>query len=698
MTRIVLTITLLCFFSNLSFGQFAFERNYEIAVAKNDKTLTRAWEGGLNYPIFSNIDFDNNGNQDLIAFDKSGNRLIVFKNDQLSFEPINIPVILDKWVLFRDFNCDNLPDIFTGTAGGIKVYKNNGNFSFTLETSQLQSDLGSFTSNLSIPNEDIPGITDVDGDGDMDILTFDNNGIYIEYHKNTSTENTGECGLEFKLESSCWGNFSENETTNEITLNQTCTRNDMTILGGGEHAGSTITTIHSTTNKPVDVLIGDISFNNLNYLTNGGSQLTSNIIDVDHNFPNYDNPVTMYLFPYASYADANNDSKKDLLISSNNALIGNNKEVLYYKNIGVNQDTFSFQTNTFLIGDMLDFGKGAYPIWVDENQDGLTDILVGNNALNYNGNIKATLSLLRNIGTQTNPTFEVINDDYLDFSENEETYLYPALGDLDKDGDDDLLLGLQNGKILYLNNQAGANMPYDFLIASAEFENIDVGNYAAPVLFDVNGDASIDLTVGEQNGSLFYYENQNNFGYNYSIEVENFGGVSTQNYSNGIFFGYSTPYFFKENEKTHLLVGGESGKTHGYMNISEEISSTLQLDFSDFHNTKDGGYSKPLMGDLNSDGNPELIIGNQCGGLALYMGMEPEKTKKIVSTRKIEYILSENTLHINSLPIQKMELRDINGKLISQSSGNQIFIPETKGVFFVRAESSFEIISIKILR
>lgn len=698
MTRIVLIITLLCFFSNLSFGQFAFERNYEIAVTKNDKTLTRAWEGGLNYPIFSNIDFDNNGNQDLIAFDKSGNRLIVFKNNQLSFEPINIPITLDKWVLFRDFNCDNLPDIFTGTAGGIKVYKNNGNFSFTLETSQLQSDLGSFTSNLSIPNEDIPGITDVDGDGDMDILTFDNNGIYIEYHKNTSTENTGECGLEFRLESSCWGNFSENETTNEITLNQTCTRNDMTILGGGEHAGSTITTIHSATNKPVDVLIGDISFNNLNYLTNGGSQLTSNIIDVDHNFPNYDNPVTMYLFPYASYADANNDSKKDLLISSNNALIGNNKEVLYYKNIGVNQDTFSFQTNTFLIRDMLDFGKGAYPIWVDENQDGLTDILVGNNALNYNGNIKATLSLLRNVGTQTNPSFEVINDDYLDFSENEETYLYPALGDLDKDGDDDLLLGLQNGKILYLNNQAGANMPYDFLIASAEFENIDVGNYAAPVLFDVNGDASIDLTVGEQNGSLFYYENQNNFGYDYSIEVENFGGVSTQNYSNGIFFGYSTPYFFKENEKTHLLVGGESGKTHGYMNISEEISSTLQLDFSDFHNTKDGGYSKPLMGDLNSDGNPELIIGNQCGGLALYMGMEPEKTKKIVSTRKIEYILSENTLHINSLPIQKMELRDINGKLISQSFGNQIFIPETKGVFFVRAESSFEIISIKILR
>ena len=698
MIRIALTINLLCFLLNPSFGQFSFERSYEIAVTKNNKTLTRAWEGGLNYPIFSNVDFDNDGNQDLIAFDKSSSRLVVFKNNQLQFMPINLSLHLDKWALFRDFNCDNLPDIFTGTAGGIKVYRNDGNFSFSLETTQIQSNLGSFTSNLFIPTEDIPGIVDIDGDGDMDILTFDNTGTFVEYHKNTSIENTGQCGLEFKLESSCWGNFSESATTNEITLNQSCSGSDMNILGGGEHAGSTITTINTSANDPIDVIIGDVSFKNLNYLTNGGNQLNSNIIEVDNNFPSYDNPISMQLFPYASYVDVNHDSKKDLLITSNNASIGNNKEIIHYKNIGVNQDTFSFQTNSFLVGDMMDFGKSAYPIWVDENQDGLTDILIGNNALNYNGTIKATLSLLRNIGSKTHPSFEIITDDYLNFSENEETYLYPAIGDLDQDGDDDLLIGLQNGKILYLNNQAGANMPYDFLIASAEFENIDVGNYAAPVLFDVNGDSAIDLTVGEQNGSLFYYENQTVYGYDYSVETENFGGVSTQNYSDGIFFGYSTPYFFKDDEKIHLLVGGESGKTLGYMNIKEEINSNLQLDFSDFHNTKDGGNSKPLLGDLNADGNPELIIGNQCGGLAFYKGIEPEKTSKIISTRKIDYLLSENILQIQSIPIQSIELWDLNGKLISQSNGNRILLPENNGVFFIRAESSSEIISIKIVR
>ena len=348
---------------------------------------------------------------------------------------------------------------------------------------------------------------------------------------------------------------------------------------------------------------------------------------------------------------------------------------------------------------MLDFGTGAYPIWVDENQDGLTDILIGSNGIRKNGKITATLSLLRNVGTPKNPSFELINEDYLSFSSNEETYLYPAIGDLDSDGDDDLLLGLENGKLLYLNNQAGSGQPYDFSIVSPSFENIDVGNYAAPVLFDVNGDSAIDLTIGEENGSLFYYENQKRLGFNYSLEIKNFGGVSTQDFSEGIFFGFSTPYFFRDEKKTHLLVGGESGKTQGYMNIKDEIYSDLELDFSDFHNTKDGGYSKPLVGDLNSDQKPELIIGNQCGGLAFYLGTEPQKAEIMTSVKKnIEYSILQNRLQINYLNVLNIQLRDLNGKLITQCEGNTIHLPLKKGVFLIRVELPDEVASFKIIR
>lgn len=698
MHRITLTITYLCFSFNSSFGQLAFTRIYETVVVKNKKTLSRAWEGGLNYPIFSNVDFDNNGKTDLIAFDKSGNRLVIFKNEALIFEPVKLDLNLGQWVLFRDFNCDNLPDIFTESVGGIKVYRNNGNFAFHLETSQIQSNLGSFTSNLFVSNEDIPGIIDLDEDGDLDILTFDNIGKHIEFHKNLSFENTGTCGLEFKIESNCWGNFSENANTNEISINQNCSKKRTFTLSGGEHAGSTIATIKSEKNQTVDLIIGDISYENLNYLKNGGDPSESQIVDVDNNFPSYDNPVNMYIFPYASSVDVNQDSKSDLLICSNNPLIGNNKEIMYYKNIGINEDTFSFQSNSFLIGEMLDFGTGAYPIWVDENQDGLTDILIGSNGVKKNGSRIASLSLLRNVGSTTKPSFELVTEDYLNFLANEETYLYPAIGDLDNDGDDDLLLGLQNGKLLYLNNRAGPGQPYDFLIVSPTFENIDVGNFSAPVLFDVNGDSAIDLTIGEENGSLFYFENQNSLGYDYSVEIKDFGGVSTQDFSEGIFFGFSTPYFFKDNEKTHLLVGGESGKTQGYMDIKDELYSNLQLDFSNFHNTKDGGYSKPLIGDLNSDDKPELIIGNQCGGLAFYLGIEPKKVKKITSLQNVEYSILENRLQIKNSATLSIELRDINGKLICKTGGNSILLPPKKGVFLIRFELPDEITSFKIIR
>ena len=218
MLRIPLTFTLLCVLINISNGQLQFIRDYDVPVSKNSQQLNRSWEGGLNYPIFSNIDMDGNGLDDLVGFDKSGNRLVAFKNTDLSFEPINLDLTLDRWVLFRDFNCDNFPDIFTGTSGGIRVYKNNGDFTFTLESIQIQSDLGLFTSNLLVANEDIPGIVDLDGDGDLDVLTFEINGVYLEYHKNLSVENSGSCGLTFKKESDCWGRFEENATTNKIVL------------------------------------------------------------------------------------------------------------------------------------------------------------------------------------------------------------------------------------------------------------------------------------------------------------------------------------------------------------------------------------------------------------------------------------------------------------------------------------------------
>ena len=70
-------------------------------------------------------------------------------------------------------------DVFTGTTSGIKVYENAGLFEFVLASTLLQSDFGTFTSNLNVLNQDIPGIIDIDRDGDLDIITFNINGVTI---------------------------------------------------------------------------------------------------------------------------------------------------------------------------------------------------------------------------------------------------------------------------------------------------------------------------------------------------------------------------------------------------------------------------------------------------------------------------------------------------------------------------------------
>lgn len=673
MIRIILIIITLNL-AKTSFSQYTFSRSYDINVNEGSTQLNRAWEGGLNYPIFSNIDFDNDGKIDLVAFDKSGKRLLLFNHNDLKFQPINTNLILERWVLFRDFNCDGFYDIFTATTGGIRVYKNTGNMSFILEKSILQSDYSNFTSNLYVSNLDIPGIVDIDGDGDLDVLTFDINGISIEYHENLSMDKFQNCNeLKFNLNTKCWGEFTENATTNNINLNQSCgSVNDQKKKDGKRHMGSTITTLDQNKDGDIEIILGDISFNNLVYLNNGGSNSNAIINTTSNNFPDYSNSFNINTFPYVSYADVDFDGKNDLIGVSNSESSGDNKKVVLHKNIGVIQDTFSFETNEFLINEMLDFGAGAYPVLIDENQDGLLDLLVGNSGEKINGNEIGKLALLRNTGSAGNPAFELINDDYLNLSNNNLTYIFPTIGDIDGDGDNDLFIGLENGKIAYYKNTAGIGNTANFVLADGFFNSIDIGNFAAPQLFDVNEDNLLDLIIGEQEGSLTLFTNQgtaNNAIFN--VEEKEFGGITTQDFSTGAFHGFSTPHLFKDADTTRILVGSEDGGVYYYKNIDSLQMGKIVLTSKDFARTKDGGRSSVITHDLNNDMYLDLFIGNLSGGIAYHKGEFHTSVNPIKYTSNIKYRIVKNQLEISNFKFDNFLLYSITGKLIEKGKNTQ---------------------------
>ncbi|SVD71997.1 uncharacterized protein METZ01_LOCUS424851, partial [marine metagenome] len=188
------------FLSTNVLAQISFNRDTSINVQENGWVFKQAWVGGINATQLSEIDLNLDGTKDIIVFDKTGNKLSPFLsiNNKYIFAPeyrTSFPSMHD-WVLLEDFNCDGKEDIFTYSSGGIAIYENtsNSSLSFKLITSLLLSDYGGGNNyNLFVSSVDIPAISDIDYDGDLDILTFSILGGFVEFHKNMAIENNGNC-------------------------------------------------------------------------------------------------------------------------------------------------------------------------------------------------------------------------------------------------------------------------------------------------------------------------------------------------------------------------------------------------------------------------------------------------------------------------------------------------------------------------
>lgn len=666
----------------LSVGQFNFEYDDSIGVRIGVDTLAHAWVGGLNYAQFSDIDIDFDGDLDLFVFDRSSDNIRIFTHENDGAGPYykylyrgktQLPSDIRYRATAIDYNADGANDLFVYGVGGIKVYRNTGNAvngnQWEVAKNLLYSDYSGTSLNLYVSSADIPAIVDVDNDGDIDVLTFHIGGQHMQYHKNISMETYGvPDSLEFVLKNECWGKFREDITTSVLYLNDNtgpCSANvpnpeypshpdDLKSKPSEsypKHSGSTVLAIDMDNSGVKDLILGDVAFSSMSLLINGGTDVNTNsaMISQDNAFPSNSLPVDLQLFPAAFWVDVDFDQKKDLIAAPNAKNVSQNEKcVLRYKNLGTNAlPTFVFQENDFLQGEMIDHGTGSIPVFMDFNNDGLEDMFV-TSFYRYKPVLdkECGISFYKNTGTASQPFFTFIDNDLLNLSTVQiGLRKVPTFGDLDGDGDKDMILSLENGSLSYYANTSvapGITFANPVInMADNTGTVIATGAYATPQLFDMDKDGLLDLIIGKKTGELAYYRNTGSSSVpSFTLENDTLGNIDIATTSPD---GYAAPHFFRHNDTTFLFLGSIDGKLHFYTDIDGHLTSgdTFSLYSDNFLDIDAGAYSSFWVNDIDNDGFLDLFIGQDLGGIT-HLEVKPGSTAGIDETIK--------TMELNVFP------------------------------------------------
>lgn len=637
---------------------FGFERKDTFLVINNatasNDTLSMAWSGGLSYIQISGLEINSDTDEDLFVFDRAGNKFVFFENLGIPNLPkykLNldhygaIPTFTD-WGLLLDYNNDGKKDLFHYYLGGVSVYKNTSvgsSLSFELVKRALRSLYGATNIILYVSSADIPAITDVDDDGDIDILTFGFSSGCMEFHQNQSMEIYGvPDSLEFIRVTDNFGLFAEGASLYDITLNDSCDT--------ARHAGSSSIYYDVNNDGKKDLVLGDASGNNLALLMNAGTNANAIINFVDPQFPQNTSstiPVNLPVFNAAYFLDVNNNGIKDIIVSNNSTNSSkSNQSIWRYNNINTNTDwKLVYQEDNFLQNEMIEVGEGAFPTLTDLNRDGLMDIVIGNSQY-FSG--FGQLCALLNTGSLGNPKFEIINYNFANVSSFSKLAITPTFGDIDGDGDNDMIIGDLTGYIHLYTNTAPvtAGSMANYVLTSTNYFNIKETNFSAPFLIDLNQDGKLDIVCGNRKGFLNYYENIGTTtvpNFSATPTIDTLGDVSTINPLFGS-NGHSIPYFKTIDGKLELFLGSLSGYVFHYTDIyaGTSIADNFSLQESQLANFKDGSRSAVCIEDWNADGFMDMIYGNWSGGVDLLLGK--------ISTFSIEEELSQTNYRIYPNP------------------------------------------------
>jgi hypothetical protein len=646
-----------------------FQRWDTVQVANiSGEPMANPWSGGLTAPQMSMADLNGDGLLDLFVFDRSGNRILPFQAcppEEAGAPPLyfhrpdwrpRFPDAIRNWAMLRDANCDGTADLFVNSQSGVRIWygsAQDGQVEFNSPpTSNVIANWDFGTGDQQLPmiclSTDIPAIGDFDGDGDLDMVTWtETSSTLYSYTGRGMEEGSIGCGdtLIWDVTNRCFGMLDEASENNTIFIGEEheCGFNvaDPRYEGGVveslqpmRHAGGTTALLELDGDGHLDLLLGDVSYNQFVacYMQDAVDGQDSTTHTTTH-WPadlGMGDTLNIQRFPSAFHEDLDQDGVRDLLVAANATFeVDGQNGSWWYKNEGTEAiPIWTLQTTAFVQEGMIDLGRGAYPVFTDFDGDGLIDLVASNKERYLGpGNTPSSLTRFKNIGTPQAPSFQQIDTNWLSLNELGLESVIAEFGDLDGDGDDDLIIGDELGNLHRWENAAGAGNPMDLTLVEASMTDadgtpIDVGQFAAPVLYDLDGDGDLDLLVGDKNGSLCLFENiGTSDAHSFSLITTAAGQVSADNLL-GI-NGFATPEIWPTDTGIVLVLGNELGRLQLFdcpSDLLEEVNSEWPEITDQWLGLYDGEFAAPAGADLDSDGFLDLAVGVRDGGITLWNG------------------------------------------------------------------------------
>ncbi len=652
MRVLFLLLLLFTFFPKTTNAQVNYDSLINLDIVINGQTIPNQNTGGYSTPSMVQIDLNKDGFEDLIIFDPSSypGKLQTFVNNQstggqnlaFTYAPeyeSNLPNVV-SYVLVKDMNCDGIKDIIDRGLGGVNIHygaydaDDKWYSTSSKEPKYYKPGLADSGNIYVAPNGDIPIIEDMDGDGDLDILAFDVLFPGLTYYESYQQDYNLSCDSHlYILQSFCYEHLRRADS---FWVPDFVCKTDG--VGKTSHSlSTTLVTLDIDGDGDYDILSGSNSTKFLNVLYNTGSATNPAFNTQDTFFINTNGTLAereSYLM--CNLVDYNNDGKEDFVYTNLNYGTDDVQNFAAMKNISSTAYSMADDPGNFFESFTLDFGTFSHPVLHDEDHDGDLDLLISVFTRRKDSVLTPSrIVYLENYGgTATHPQFRLRSDDYMNISTSGLERVIPSFGDIDNDGDEDMLLGHRNGFVTYENTAPTPQLPPIYGNPDTSFPALDSirGVFTqrsfsdfSPIFYDLDNDGDEDIISGELYGNLLLFKNEgiaNSSKFEAASTMLGFVDVSGDGdpfYAPGAWEGYSTPFIsaIDSTDSLRLLVGCRDGLIYTY-DLGDELSSFVLIDSFLTKKNSQRFYSSPTVGELLGPDQHVILTGTYHGGLNIY--------------------------------------------------------------------------------